>query len=196
MVLFGKVIPANPQLNHGLVMPWLIFYCAATVISLLVLALKATVFINQLRERRAGLNLLDSEQSEQTKKLAKHHKRLIKTQRSLYMIYGSIAVGVAENVPIGILQGERIGHDMDSTCVSHFRAPTLGVCVCVCMASCMGLFICMTMMRQTVCSDILVAREQCKEKQAVSDWHALTHHDMVSRAQCINWHCSTVVLEY
>ena len=114
MVLFGNVIPAGSQFNHGLVMPWLIFYCAATVISLLVITLKLKVFVKQLRERRAGLELLDREQPEHVKKFAMHRKRLIKTQRSLYMIYGSIMVGVAENVPIGILQG---AHMMWAKCV-------------------------------------------------------------------------------
>lgn len=106
VVLFGHVIPAGPEANHGLIVPWLSFYCVASVISLFVLALKLSFFVKQLRERRAGLNLLDGEQSADLTKFAKHHKLLVKTQQRLYMIYASVAVGITENVPIGIMQGE------------------------------------------------------------------------------------------
>ena len=118
MVLFGQVIPAGSHINHGLVAPWLTFYCVASVISILVVVLKLTLFIRQLRERRAGLDMLSGEHTEHSKKLAKHRKQLTKTQRSLYMIYASIAVGVAENVPIGVLQG-KITSGMSWISVAH-----------------------------------------------------------------------------
>ena len=105
MVLFGQVIPAGSHINYGLIVPWLTFYCIATVISLLVVVLKMGLFVKQFRERRAGLDLLGGKQPAHVKKLAKHRKLLTKTQRSLYMIYASIAVGAVENVPIGIFQG-------------------------------------------------------------------------------------------
>ena len=104
-MLFGQVIPAGTHINHGLVVPWLIFYCIASVISILVVVLKIGLFIKQLRERQAGLDLLSGEQPAHVQKLAKHQKLLTKTKRSLYMIYASIAVGAVENVPIGIFQG-------------------------------------------------------------------------------------------
>ena len=106
MVLFGQVIPAGSHINHGLVAPWLTFYCVASVISILVVVLKLTLFIRQLRERQAGPDVLSGEHTEHLKKLAKHRKQLTKTQRSLYMIYALMAVGVAENVLIGVLQGK------------------------------------------------------------------------------------------
>ena len=122
VVLFDKVIPAGSQVNHGLVIPWLTFYCVASIFSLLVIVLKSTLFIEQLRERRAGLDLLNAKLSgQQTVQTlsddavleiegetthAKHHKRLVKTHRRIYRIYATMVLGVVENVPMGILQGE------------------------------------------------------------------------------------------
>ena len=45
-----------------------------------------------------------SRQSNQ-KKLQTHQKRLAHTTGSIYMLYASMMVGVAECVPLGILQG-------------------------------------------------------------------------------------------
>ena len=100
-------------------------YCVASVISILVVVLKLGLFIRQLRERRAGLDVLSGEHTEHLKKLAKHRKQLTKTQRSLYMIYASIAVGVAENVPIGVLQG-KITSGMS----------WISLCACMCLGAC------------------------------------------------------------
>ena len=119
MVLFGQVIPASSHINHGLVVPWLTFYCVASVISILVIVLKLVLFMRQLRERQAGLDLLGSDHLEHANKLVKHRKQLTKTKRSLYLIYASIAVGIAENVPIGILQGELTSN-----------IPSISLCAC------------------------------------------------------------------
>jgi len=105
-VLFKDVIPAGPDVNHGLVIPWIVFYVIATVISVVALMLKARVFLQQLRERRSQLaeDTLEDGQTERAKKLKKHRKRLVKTTRAILLTYSSLMVAVAECLPLGILQ--------------------------------------------------------------------------------------------
>ena len=68
--------------------------------------MKMKVFVQQLRERRNELSDLDeSALTEQAKKLKKHIKRLVKTTRTIHMTYTSMMVGIAECVPLGVLQG-------------------------------------------------------------------------------------------
>ena len=71
-----------------------------------MLFLKVKLFGEQLRERRNELSGLEEDgQTDTAKKLQKHRMRLVKAHRTIWMIYASIAVGVAECLPIGVLQG-------------------------------------------------------------------------------------------
>ena len=88
-----------------------IFYAIASVVSTIALVLKVKVFIQQLRERHSELSALDEDvQTERSRKLQTHKKRLVQTTRSIYMTYTSMMVGVAECVPLGILQGASNKH--------------------------------------------------------------------------------------
>ena len=83
-----------------------IFYAIASVVSTIALVLKVKVFIQQLRERRSELSALDEDvQTERSRKLKTHKKRLVQTTRSIHMAYTSMMVGIAECIPLGILQG-------------------------------------------------------------------------------------------
>ena len=58
----------------------------ATVVSLVVLALKVQIFIRQLRERRAALEM-DEEVSGIARKLKKHRKKTVKLTKAIQMTY-------------------------------------------------------------------------------------------------------------
>ena len=75
--------------------------------------MKMKVFVQQLRERRIELSVLDEGAlTEQSKKLNKHIKRLVKTTRTIHMTYASMMVGIAECVPLGVLQGAFYKHSV------------------------------------------------------------------------------------
>ena len=87
---------------------WICFYILATVVSIAVMGLKIMVFVEQLRERRNILRSLKDEDTDSSKKFRTHRKRLISTSRSIKMIFGSMMVACAEQIPIGILQGTAV----------------------------------------------------------------------------------------
>ena len=63
--------------------------------------------MQQLRGRRSELSALDKDvQTERSRKLETHKKRLVETTRTIHMAYVSMMVGIAECVPLGILQGK------------------------------------------------------------------------------------------
>ena len=84
---------------------WICFYILATVVSTAVMGLKIMVFVEQLRERRNILRLLEDGETGSSKKFRTHRKRLVGTTRSIKMICASMMVACAEQIPIGILQG-------------------------------------------------------------------------------------------
>ena len=87
------------------VLRWICSFGIATVVSTVALTLKVRVFVEQLRERRTALDALGAQQSEQESKLAAHRKKFVKTTRSITMIYASMMIGLAECLPLGVLQG-------------------------------------------------------------------------------------------
>ena len=83
-----------------------VFYAIATVVSVAAMLLKAQVFRQQLQERQSELAALDEPvQTAQSRQLRKHRKRLLKTTRTIRMTYSSMMIGIAECIPLGILQG-------------------------------------------------------------------------------------------
>ena len=84
---------------------WICFYVIATIVTLAVTGVKITVFVQQLRERRNILSSPDDQKSDRSEKFKVHQKRLISTSRSIKLIYASVLVACAEQVPMGILQG-------------------------------------------------------------------------------------------
>ena len=120
------MIPAGEEINGDLIAPylcfdfnarfkdqlflhpknrWICFYVIATIVTLAVTGVKITVFVQQLRERRNILSSPDDQKSDRSEKLKVHQKRLISTSRSIKLIYASVLVACAEQVPMGILQG-------------------------------------------------------------------------------------------
>ena len=101
------VLRANLFLDSTLI----IFYAIASIVSIIAMAIKVRVFMQQLRERRNELSALDEGTlTARQEKLQKHRKRLVKTTRTIHMTYTSMMLGVAECIPIGILQGVPIMH--------------------------------------------------------------------------------------
>jgi len=86
------------------VIPWLCCYAIATVVSVAALFLKGKMFRDQIRRRRTEFVLDDEEQSDRIVKLKNHTKRLTKTKRAIQSTYASMLVGLAECLPLGILQ--------------------------------------------------------------------------------------------
>ena len=126
------VLRANLFLDSTLI----IFYAIASIVSIIAMAIKVRVFMQQLRERRNELSALDEGTlTARQEKLQKHRKRLVKTTRTIHMTYASMMLGGAECIPIGILQGVPNVHCVfmralcpcalvDSRCSSVLTAPT------------------------------------------------------------------------
>ena len=90
-----------------------IFYAIASIVSIIALAIKVRVFMQQLRERRNELSVLDEGTlTVQQEKLQKHVKRLVKTTRTIHMTYASMMLGIAECIPLGLLQGRFSKHSV------------------------------------------------------------------------------------
>ena len=62
------------------VIPWLVCYSVATVVSLAALFLKAKVFRDQIRRRRTEFTLDNQDKADRTVKIRKHTKRSALTQ--------------------------------------------------------------------------------------------------------------------
>ena len=73
-------------------------YSIATVVSVASFYLKAKVLVDQLRNRRAEVTTFeeDGKNVASFKRLKKHRRRLVKTQRTLRLTYASMMVGSAE----------------------------------------------------------------------------------------------------
>ena len=70
------------------------------------MVLRIRAYIQQLRERQSQLFALEEvEQTKRQRQLQKHKKRLVKTSRTIHLTYASMMVGVAECLPLGLLQG-------------------------------------------------------------------------------------------
>ena len=70
-------------------------FAVASIVSSIALYIKIKVLIHQLRYRRTEIDTFeDDRKNEATSK--KHNKRLVKTRRTLLMIYASMMVGCAE----------------------------------------------------------------------------------------------------
>jgi len=106
-ILFVKVVDAEEPCASkitDLVIPWLSCYAIATVVSIAALFIKAKMFRDQIRNRRKEFILDEEEQADRIAKLKKHTKRFVKTKRSIHSAYASMLVGLAECLPLGILQ--------------------------------------------------------------------------------------------
>ena len=86
-----------------LVVPWLVFYSVACVVSALSMFLKAKIFLEQVRSRRNELDLVEDE-SEHTRKSASHQKKFAKSSRSIRLICASFMIGIAGCLSFGVLQ--------------------------------------------------------------------------------------------
>ena len=101
---FDSLQKTNLPISLGLTLT--VFYAIASVVSTIALALKVKVFREQLRARCSELSALEEDvQTVRLRKLKTHKKRLVQTTRSIHMAYTSMMVGIAECIPLGILQG-------------------------------------------------------------------------------------------
>jgi hypothetical protein len=109
-LLFGYVIPSTDKEIKKLVPYWLVACSIASIVSLVATYLKIRVFMLQLRHRREDIELQRSasvdgaEESVRMQAIRKYKKRIIKTHRSIQLIYASFMIGIFECVPLGILQ--------------------------------------------------------------------------------------------
>lgn len=97
-----------------LVTIWVVAYAVATIASILSMYLKLSVLREQLLHRRGENSPAVFERTRKRRKglienkrlpaLMKHNKRLVKTSRAIRLAYSSLLVGVAECIPLGILQ--------------------------------------------------------------------------------------------
>ena len=83
---------------------WITFFAIATLVSLFAMVMRVKEFINQLRAHRDELNVLEGMQTLEATKLKTHRQRLLETTREMHMIYASLLLGLAECLPLGILQ--------------------------------------------------------------------------------------------
>jgi hypothetical protein len=102
-VLFNNVMDEPADITNGILIPWIIFYCIATIVSIFALTLQIRILMRQLRQRRDALSELD-DTNNVAEKLKKHQKRLNKTKKQIQQMYCSCAVGAFECIPMGILQ--------------------------------------------------------------------------------------------
>ena len=88
-------------------MPWLCLFSVATVVSLVALSFKLKAAREQFRSRRLDFEF-DAcpigEAAERAKKLRIYRKRYKKTARMIELTYTSMLVGMAECIPLGVLQ--------------------------------------------------------------------------------------------
>ena len=110
-MLFVEVLGAPSEVQDGIVVPWICFFAIATVVSFVSLAMKAEVFLQQLRERRSSLADLDEEETACASKLNKHAKRLNKTRRRIRMLNRvAVDLGCRRGVAIS-LRWQVLVHD-------------------------------------------------------------------------------------
>ena len=83
---------------------WITFFAIATLVSLFAMVMRVKEFINQLRAHRDELNVLEGMQTLEGTKLKIHRQRLLETTREMHMMYASLLLGLAECLPLGILQ--------------------------------------------------------------------------------------------
>ena len=126
-VLFVEVLNAEPAVTRGILVPWIVlrsacayvsmcasmrvryqvFYAISVVVSVVAAGIKLKVLIEQLRERRLSLTEVDDRQAPHAKKLAKKHKQLTQTTRTIKLLYASAMLAVCECLPLGVLQSTR-----------------------------------------------------------------------------------------
>ena len=70
-------------------------YSIATLVSVINLYLKVKVLIEQLRYRRAEVDIIEA-RDKNSATLEKHRHQLLKTRHTLLLIYASMMVGSAE----------------------------------------------------------------------------------------------------
>ena len=111
-VLFHNVLNAPPDCASkitDLVTVWLASWAIATLVSTIALWIKVKLFRDQFRRRQYEFLLGEEEhQTARVKNLAKHRKRLVKIQRQILTVYAGMLVGIAECVPLGILQARSV----------------------------------------------------------------------------------------
>ena len=111
-VLFHNVLNAPPDCASkitDLVTVWLASWAIATLVSTIALWIKVKLFRDQFRRRQYEFSLGEEEhQTARVKNLAKHRKRLVKIQRQILTVYAGMLVGIAECVPLGILQARSV----------------------------------------------------------------------------------------
>ena len=116
-ILFVEVLNENKKVTDGLVVPWICFYAIASVVSLVAITLKVRVFVEQLRERRNALVDLEDEETGYALKLKSHRKKLVKATRTINLLYASMMIGIAECIPLGVLQSRPCACSSVSVCL-------------------------------------------------------------------------------
>ena len=80
-----------------------ICYSIACTVSIIALASKIMIFRAQMLRRRFELERYQvGDASDQQRRLKKHSKKLLSTDRSIQLIYTGLLVGVFEGLPLGM----------------------------------------------------------------------------------------------
>ena len=129
-MLFVDVLNEREEVTRDILVPWICCYAVASVVSIAALAFKIKIFIDQLRERRSTFDEFEECETGNAKKLRDHQKRLAKVSRKILLLYSSMMIGLAEGVPLGVLQSM---HSHTCECAWHDSAcANMSECVALC----------------------------------------------------------------
>jgi hypothetical protein len=99
-----QVLERPDEAFRGIVVPWLIFFALACLVSTIAIFMKIQSLVRAIRLRRVEINLQGSNcNTSPSAKLLKHRKNAERTRRAIRGIYGGMLVGLGENLPLGIL---------------------------------------------------------------------------------------------
>ena len=119
-MLFVKVISAESPCAEkiaDLVIPWLCCYVLASLASLVSWFIKVRALIRACRLRREEVEFDSHGNAESVaSNLLKHRKNRERTSRAINSIYVGLALGMMENLPLGMLQ---INHLFPAVCSSR-----------------------------------------------------------------------------
>ena len=90
--LVHSVLNNEEEAIRQLVPSWVTAFSLAALVSTISLATKLRLLVEQFRARRTEIEL----DYEDSSGLKKHNDRLLKTQRSIQLIYVAVLVGVVE----------------------------------------------------------------------------------------------------
>lgn len=119
-VLFVKVLKSSGPCAEritDLVMPWISCYAVASLASLVSWLIKVRALIRACRLRREEVEFDSHGNAESVaSNLLKHRKNRERTSRAINSIYVGLALGMMENLPLGMLQ---INHLFPAVCSSR-----------------------------------------------------------------------------